>query len=148
MDMDGSKQTFYWPIHDEQPLFIYTGFIEMYMWVYGPNNSLWPEMDTPVNTAWSLCCYTSHTITASLLYSLLAFKSLLKSQLWNLLESQLGNMLGKATLEKVLAVPLPLPSTSPFWASAPNLLCTHEPKIDGKLAVDSVEETVLEICSP
>jgi hypothetical protein len=50
----------------------------------------------PVVTAWSLRCYTSHTIAASPLYSPLALESLLE----NLLDSMLGSLLERAALDK------------------------------------------------
>jgi len=50
----------------------------------------------PVVTAWSLRCYTGHTIAASPLYSPLAIESLLES----LLDSLLGSLLERAALDK------------------------------------------------
>jgi len=72
----------------------------MYAWAYGPIYGLRPEMDLPVVTAWSLRCYTSHTIAASPLYSPLALESLLESLLDSLLDSLLGSLLGRAALDK------------------------------------------------
>jgi len=50
----------------------------------------------PVFTAWSLRCYTGHTIAVSPLCSPLALESLLES----LLDSLLGSLLERAALDK------------------------------------------------
>jgi hypothetical protein len=72
----------------------------MYAWAYGPRYGLRPEINLPVFTAWSLRCYTDHSIAVSSLYSPLALESLLKGRLESLLDSLLWSLLEKAPLDK------------------------------------------------